>query len=221
MGSVFGVKEVIKSKTKRGIIYVVPSDDENGMSTIDFAEDITDKSEFLGNFKPYILVIQNKDDESTYVCNGMKAVGNDVELEFEWGDIIDYSEKLDETDDIGGKKFNQEKDMKAGIKIWIDDIREAPDGFLWFKSVNDFIDWCYEKQDLSDVVLIDTDHDAGDYQKDGGDYIVCFDYLRVNKIKDLTIHIHSANPVGANHIRQIISRCIDDGLNWKEVRNTL
>lgn len=66
--------------------------------------------------------------------------------------------------------------------------------------------------------MIDTDHDAGEYQKDGGDYIRCFDYLDYCGIPDITVHIHSANPVGANNIRRIISRNSENG--WKEIRNT-
>jgi hypothetical protein len=117
--------------------------------------------------------------------------------------------------DIGGKKSDTVP--KNGVKIWIDDIRKAPEGFLWIKSVNDFIDYCY-KNGIDDVTLIDTDHDAGDFQKDGGDYIRCFDYLEFCGCENVTIHIHSANPVGANNIRRIISKNKDKG--WKEIRNS-
>lgn len=51
-------------------------------------------------------------------------------------------EKLDEAKkDIGGdaSDFNVE-----GKKIWIDDIRPAPDGFEWIKTVYDFIDYACE-----------------------------------------------------------------------------
>jgi len=119
--------------------------------------------------------------------------------------------------DIGGEKYDKDVEQPTKVKIWIDDIRQAPDGYVWIKTVNDFVDYV-EKNGLKNVGLIDTDHDAGDYYDFGGDYIRCFDYLRMIGAKDLTIHIHSANPVGANNIRQIISRCSDDG--WKEVRNT-
>ena len=54
------------------------------------------------------------------------------------------------------------------MKLWIDDIRPAPDGYCWCKSVNE------AKQVIlaSDCIeLIDIDHDAGDYAADGGDYI--------------------------------------------------
>lgn len=134
--------------------------------------------------------------------------------------VENYTKKEDlkEADkDIGGDVWDKADDVE-GTKIWIDDIREAPEGFKWFKTVNDFIDWCYQRQDLSDVALIDTDHDAGDYQEFGGDYVRIFDYLDRCGVKNVTVHIHSANPVGATNIRKIIGRNKENG--WKEVRNS-
>jgi hypothetical protein len=119
--------------------------------------------------------------------------------------------------DIGGDKSDTEAEIASGKKIWIDDIREAPDGYIWIKTVREFIDYCV-KNGLDDIELIDTDHDAGDYQNDGGDYIRCFDYLDYCGIPDITVHIHSANPVGANNIRRIISKNGENG--WREIRNT-
>lgn len=117
--------------------------------------------------------------------------------------------------DIGGKKSDKVPDN--GVKIWIDDIREAPNGFKWIKSVNDFIDYCHENG-IDNVSLIDTDHDAGDFKKYGGDYIKCFKYLDVCGSENVTIHIHSANPVGANNIRKLITKNKNRG--WKEIRNS-
>lgn len=129
-----------------------------------------------------------------------------------------FSSCLQEAEsDIGGEKSDIENIISPGKKIWIDDIREAPEGYIWIKSVNDFIDYCY-KNGIDDIELFDTDHDAGDYQSQGGDYIRCFDYLDYCGCHDITIHIHSANPVGANNIRRIITKNSENG--WKEIRNT-
>ena len=86
------------------------------------------------------------------------------------------------------------------MKLWIDDIRPAPEGYIWIKSVNDakvkiienenkikeFGKQCreldaegfYEEADHIHMVaantmisLIDIDHDAGEYCEHGGDYI--------------------------------------------------
>ena len=51
----------------------------------------------------------------------------------------------------------------------------------------------------------------------GGDYVEVFRWLDRNGKKDITVHIHSANPTGANAIREIISRNKENG--WKEIRN--
>ena len=47
------------------------------------------------------------------------------------------------------------------MKIWLDDIRPAPEGYVWCKSVN------IAKRTIESaeepIVLIDCDHDLGDY----------------------------------------------------------
>ena len=61
------------------------------------------------------------------------------------------------------------------MKIWVDDIRPAPDGYVWTKSVDEFreciefLERQYQNRDhfFCDrsqfaVELIDLDHDAGD-----------------------------------------------------------
>ena len=104
------------------------------------------------------------------------------------------------------------------MKVWVDDVREAPDGYEWCKNVCDAI---YEIEgaymyDYAGVIpdtveVIDMDHDAGDYAKFGGDYIKLLDWLE-EKGYNIPIHIHSMNPVGVENMRRIIRRN-----NWKEV----
>jgi hypothetical protein len=117
--------------------------------------------------------------------------------------------------DIGGKVSDYIPE--TGTKIWIDDIREAPEGFKWFKTVKDFIDYCYKNNGIDDVSLIDTDHDAGEQIEHGGNYINCFKYLDKCGCDNLTIHIHSSNPIGANAIRSLIKKNKERG--WKEIKN--
>ena len=62
-----------------------------------------------------------------------------------------------------------------------------------------------------DIELIDVDHDAGDYAKDGGDYIKLLDWLEETG-RNYPIRIHSANPVGVQNMRAIIRKN-----GWKEV----
>lgn len=106
------------------------------------------------------------------------------------------------------------------MKLWIDDIRPAPEGYVWVKStnrVNSYLGMykCIGSLSIDQKViieLIDLDHDAGEYAKDGGDYIKILDFMEENKINNVPIHIHSHNPVGVINMRRIIKRN-----GWKEV----
>ena len=109
------------------------------------------------------------------------------------------------------------------MKLWIDDVRPAPDGYIWARSVNEAKSYIravnfYERVGVPkihcdcQVELIDLDHDAGDYAFDGGDYIKLLDWLEETG-RNYPIHIHSMNPVGVANMRAIIE------LNgWTEVR---
>ena len=127
------------------------------------------------------------------------------------------------------------------MKLWIDDVRPAPEGYVWFKSVEkvkhtiiasekhieramqkgrqcflerDYAgrDACYAHARRWDIELIDIDHDAGDYACDGGDYIKLLDWLEETG-RNYPIRIHSQNPVGVQNMRAIIERN-----GWKEIR---
>ena len=108
-------------------------------------------------------------------------------------------------------------------------MRPAPEGYYRVLSVNDAkmvienaerraneygFSTFYEgeiKHQLP-VTLIDTDHDAGDYANDGGDYIKLLDWLEETG-RNYPIRIHSQNPVGVQNMRAIIQRN-----GWKEIR---
>ena len=106
------------------------------------------------------------------------------------------------------------------MKLWIDDVRPAPEGYVWCKSVNE------AKEEIKDreyrlqyylnleheIELIDIDHDAGDFACDGGDYIKLLDWLEETG-RNYPIRIHSMNPVGVQNMRAIIEKN-----GWKEIR---
>ena len=99
------------------------------------------------------------------------------------------------------------------MKLWIDDVRPAPEDYIWCKSVNlakDTIATVEAFPELS-IKLIDIDHDAGDYANDGGDYIKLLDWLEETG-RNYPIRIHSMNPVGRENMRRIIQRN-----GWTEV----
>lgn len=72
----------------------------------------------------------------------------------------------------------------------------------------------YERNFNDDTILIDLDHDNGDYFDDGGDYIKILDWLEEEGIVDTGyfFHLHTMNVVGAENMRRIIKRN-----GWREV----
>lgn len=100
---------------------------------------------------------------------------------------------------------------KEKVKIWVDDIRPTPDGYMNFTSVNSFIDW-FNENGADSIEVLDLDHDAGEFHDDGGDYIRILDFLEFNDVKDLVVRIHSDNPVGRQNMQRIIKKN-----GWKEV----
>lgn len=114
------------------------------------------------------------------------------------------------------------------MKLWVDDVRPIPvtsaipDDMEWgiAKSVNEakkVIEWNEKMYKLFGIKeyaieLIDIDHDAGDYAKDGGDYIKLLDWLEETG-RNYPIRIHSMNPVGVANMRNIIQKN-----GWTEVR---
>lgn len=99
------------------------------------------------------------------------------------------------------------------MKIWVDDVRPAPDGYMWCKSVNDSIEClCDAMKNAVQIEVLDLDHDAGDYYIDGGDYIKILDYMEEHMVCYFPIHIHSMNAVGIANMRCIINRN-----GWREV----
>lgn len=96
------------------------------------------------------------------------------------------------------------------MKIWVDDIRPAPVGYVWCKSVYaaiDFIKGCN-----GPIELIDIDHDAGDYAGLGGDYINVLNWLEETE-RNYPIRLHTVDLGAAENMRRIIEKN-----RWREVR---
>lgn len=98
------------------------------------------------------------------------------------------------------------------MKIWIDDTRPAPDGFVWCKKTDEVVlilSRHTQNKTYRDISLISLDHDAGDYARFGGDYVKVLDWLefreRMANIKvNFPIHLHTRNPIGHENMRRII-----------------
>lgn len=106
------------------------------------------------------------------------------------------------------------------MKIWLDDVRPAPEGYILCKSVNEAKRKILEAEDevnfaikqcLSNriynwtIEVIDCDHDLGDYAYDGGDGIKLLDWLAETK-RFYPIELHTMNPVGRENMQRLIDR---------------
>ena len=96
------------------------------------------------------------------------------------------------------------------MKLWIDDLRPAPEGWEHIHSVWEAIGTILLEEE--EIEIISLDHDAGDYAERGGDYIKLLDWLEETG-HNYPIHIHSMNTVGVANMRAIIERN-----GWKEIK---
>lgn len=86
------------------------------------------------------------------------------------------------------------------MKIWLDDIRVAPNGWVWVKTAYEAIDLLNNEE----VEEISLDNDLGPNQPEG--YLV-LEYIEFRLANFLVlppkkIHIHTANPVAARRMQQ-------------------
>ena len=101
------------------------------------------------------------------------------------------------------------------MKLWIDDVRPAPEGYVWCKSTLNALHTIYHNADNIEEIALD--HDAGDYALEELERLCRSGnalkraYWREHCIR-YRFSLHSANPVGVANMRAIIQRN-----GWKEV----
>ena len=105
------------------------------------------------------------------------------------------------------------------MKVWLDDIREAPAGYRHCRSVGSCIRTIKEAAAQGkELEELNLDHDLGDYARDGGDGINLLNYIEEQVVlsplnrrvfKNCEFRIHSMNPVGAARMRTVIHRIYD------------
>lgn len=91
------------------------------------------------------------------------------------------------------------------IKIWLDDIREAPLGYSVCKSVNQCKKFIIEAEKRKLEIYLDIDHDLGDYANDGGDGIELVKWLAETE-RFYPIIFHTMNPVGRQNMQALVNR---------------
>ena len=106
------------------------------------------------------------------------------------------------------------------MKLWVDDMRLAPNGYRWARSVYEAKICCCQlikPNKILQIEEINLDHDSGKYHYLGGDYIELLKWLEnkqrlENWIIKTKFHIHSMNVVGVQNMRAIIERN-----GWEEI----
>ena len=83
------------------------------------------------------------------------------------------------------------------MKIWVDDVRPAPKGYVWCKSVQEAKDTVLMLElyatvnENYKVELIDLDHDAGEFGPP--DYIKILDLFRLLCKNELFLEMNLTN----------------------------
>lgn len=90
------------------------------------------------------------------------------------------------------------------MKIWLDDIREAPEGWIQCKSPMTVIDLVRSNK----VEEISLDFDLGLLEPSG---IIVLDWIEVQVYTGFPIdipimHVHSSNPVGRKRMQLLINK---------------
>jgi len=91
------------------------------------------------------------------------------------------------------------------MKLWLDDIRPAPEGWTWVKTAREAFDILGNNPDVTEISL---DHDLGEDQDSGYAIVETLErwaaYGGLDKYIPEEIHIHSANPVGRKNMQAAI-----------------
>ena len=90
--------------------------------------------------------------------------------------------------------------------IWLDDVRNAPEGYIHVHSVNEAKNLIIQLEQTNQKIdLLNLDHDLGDYARDGGDGIKLVDWLAETG-RHYPIKLHTMNPVGRDNMQRIIDK---------------
>ena len=92
------------------------------------------------------------------------------------------------------------------MKVWLDDERKAPEGWIHFTNVEDLIPWVSIHMD--EISIMSLDHDLGLEVKTGYDFMCWLEgKIMIDGVKKIPkIKIHSANPVGKKKMKQVLDR---------------
>ena len=174
----------------------------------DTAFKLFDKYGYLAILKSFMQIF---DIMSSSELTDIEACDNIVK---EVRDYIGNADKLMDSEFYESVKQVDEASHDT-VKIWVDDVRPTPPGYMTIQSVDEFIEW-FNNNGSDKIEVLDLDHDSGKFHNKGGDYIRILDYLEIQGVDDLKVRIHSDNPVGRQNMQRIIKKN-----GWKEVYDLL
>lgn len=97
-------------------------------------------------------------------------------------------------------------------RIWLDDVRPAPEGWDWYLTAEAMID---DMRRLinhgAKIEMISLDNDLGEGCMEGYKVLDWLESLQI--FVPFGIHIHTSNPVARERMRAVIQRN-----GWKEIR---
>lgn len=91
-----------------------------------------------------------------------------------------------------------------GTKLWLDDLRPAPPGWLWVKTAWEAMEFLGR----GGVVEISLDHDLGGDENGNGYHVANWIEAEAyhGRIKRIAWRIHSANPIGSERMQRAFER---------------
>lgn len=94
------------------------------------------------------------------------------------------------------------------MKIWLDDIRPAPEGWIWRKdSQHILVDILFSSHLIEEISF---DHDLGEDSLTGYEILNVIEQMIVAGTwgGNLNFHIHSSNPVGRKNMERAIDSMV-------------
>jgi len=96
--------------------------------------------------------------------------------------------------------------------VFLDDVRDCPPNFHWVKNYEE----CVDILQNCNIDIISLDHDLGE-EKTGYDVVK---FMVQEGIFPKEIYIHSANPVGAQNMKDLLERYAPDNVIIRFARYT-
>ena len=91
--------------------------------------------------------------------------------------------------------------MAAKVRVWLDDVRPAPEGWVWTKTVQETRERI-ERGDVAEVSL-DYDLDLTDPNHKGSEIAAWLRRQAMRGVEIPVVHVHTANPHGGALMAQM------------------